>query len=71
VQRDLALRAAFDFYFPDVLPAVAELRGPTAADERHVVAALAANPAARQALLRWYGVAEEMNLPGVILFAGY
>ena len=71
VQRDLALRAAFDFYFPEVLPAVAELRGPTAADERRVVAALAANPAARQALLRWYAAAEEKNLPGVILFAGY
>lgn len=71
VQRDLALRAAFDFYFPDVLPAVTELREPTADDERHVVAALAANPAARQALLRWYAAANENNLAGVIQFAGY
>jgi hypothetical protein len=71
VQRDLALRAAFDFYFPGTLPALTELRGPSASDERNVVAALAANSAARQALLRWYDAADEKNLPGVILFAGY
>jgi pimeloyl-ACP methyl ester carboxylesterase len=71
VQRDLALRAAFDFYFPDVLPAVTALREPSAADERNIIAALAAKPAARQALLRWYASADENNFPGVILFAGY
>ena len=71
VQRDLALRAAFDFYFPDVLPAVTELREPTLADERNIIAALASKPAARHALLRWYAAADENNLPGVLLFAGY
>lgn len=71
VQRDLALRAAFDFYFPDVLPALTALREPTAEDERRIVASLAAKPAARQALLRWYAAADANNLPGVILFAGY
>lgn len=71
VQRDLALRAAFDFYFPDVLPALTELRAPTREDERSIVASLAAKPAARQALLRWYAAADERNLPGVILFVGY
>lgn len=71
VQRDLALRAAFDFYFPDVLPALTALREPTAQDERRIVASLAAKPAARQALLRWYAAADGNNLPGVIAFAGY
>jgi len=72
MQRDLALRAAFDFYFPDVLPKVSPLN-----DERddtieiRVASALKTKPAAAQALLRWYAAADSNNLAPVIAFAGY
>lgn len=73
MQRDLALRAAFDYYFPDVLDSLASgtLREPTVLDEKNISAALASKPAAAQALLRWYGAAAGNNLAPVISFAGY
>ena len=74
MQRDLALRAAFDFYFPHVLPplgSAAAAHAPTVLDERNIAAALASKPAALQALLRWYGAADRNNLAPVVAFAGY
>ena len=71
MQRDLALRAAFDVYFPDVLGPLAPAAQASAADERNIAAALAKKPQATQALLRWYGAADAYNLPGVITFVGY
>ena len=70
MQRDLALRAAFDFYFPDALGSLAPAAQVTDADEHCIAAALAAKPQAAQALLRWYGAADAVNLPGVIAFVG-
>jgi pimeloyl-ACP methyl ester carboxylesterase len=72
IQRDLALRAAFDYYFPDVLGklvAVPDEREETV--ELKIAAALRSKPSAAQALLRWYGAADERNLAPVIAFAGY
>lgn len=74
MQRDLALRAAFDFYFPDVLPAIASPaadHAPTVLEEKNIAAALQSRPAATQALLRWYAAADAGNLAPVIAFAGY
>jgi len=71
VQRDLALRAAFDYYFPDALGALAPAAQVRDSDERNVRSALQSKPAALQALLRWYGAADASNLAAVIHFAGY
>jgi pimeloyl-ACP methyl ester carboxylesterase len=74
VQRDFALRAAFDYYFPGLLgelvPVPADFE-PNAALEKKVAAALASKPAAMQALLRWYGAADARNIVGVIVFSAY
>jgi pimeloyl-ACP methyl ester carboxylesterase len=71
--RDFALRAAFDYYFPGLLgelvPVPADYRG----DDRttaKIAAALGSNPKAREALLRWYGAADENNLAPVIASIG-
>lgn len=71
--RAFALRAAFDYYFPGLLGALV----PVPSDYRNdgqtiakIAAALSASPEARDALLRWYGAADEDNLAGVIAFAG-
>lgn len=72
IQRDLALRAAFDYYFPDVLGKLgspSDERDETA--ESRIAASLKSNPAAAQALLRWYAAADTNNLAPVIAFAGY
>ena len=72
IQRDLALRAAFDYYFPNVLGKLVPLP-----DERQetveskIVASLQSKPSATQALVRWYGAADAHNLAPVIAFAGY
>ena len=72
IQRDLALRAAFDFYFPDVLGKLTPLTDePDETVESRIVASLKAKPSATQALLRWYGAADAHNLAPVIAFAGY
>jgi len=68
-QRDFALAAAFDFYFPGVLPTFAPVPADYVADKRTVAkiaAALASKPAAMQALLRWYGTADAKSLPDVV-----
>ncbi|HJT99534.1 MAG TPA: alpha/beta hydrolase [Rhodanobacteraceae bacterium] len=74
MQRDFALRAAFDRYFPDVLgplvPVPADF-APTDALVAKVAAAMQANPAATRALLSFYGVADAKTLPDVIVFDTY
>jgi pimeloyl-ACP methyl ester carboxylesterase len=72
IQRDLALRAAFDYYFPDVLGKLVPLPGEREETiEAKITAALQSKPSATQALLRWYGAADARNLAPVIAFAGY
>ncbi|MFT3790778.1 MAG: alpha/beta hydrolase-fold protein [Rudaea sp.] len=67
--RDFALAAAFDFYFPGVLPPLASVPAGYVADEamtKKIAAALATKPAAIQLLLRWYGTADTQSLPDII-----
>jgi pimeloyl-ACP methyl ester carboxylesterase len=69
MQRDFALRAAFDYYFPEVLGAlvpVASSYVPDDAAEARIAAALARNPAATQSLLRLYGAATTQSLAPVL-----
>jgi len=72
VQRDLALRAAFDFYFPDALGKLLSSKDEAYETvQSRIAAALQSKPAATQALLHWYGAADARNLAPVIAFAGY
>jgi len=72
IQRDLALRAAFDYYFPDVLGKLVPLQDePEETVQTKIAASLQSKPSATQALLRWYGAADARNLAPVIAFAGY
>jgi len=71
MQRDFALRAAFDYYFPKVLgPLVPVPAGfvPTSAATAKVEAAMRANPKATRALVSWYGAGDAATLPDVIVF---
>jgi pimeloyl-ACP methyl ester carboxylesterase len=74
MQRDFALRAAFDYYFPgllgDLVPVSADYK-PSQAMEQKIVAALNANQDAARALLNWYGAADPNNFAAVIVFVGY
>lgn len=73
VSRDLALRAAFDYYFPGLLGPLAPVAAGYRADTATVAKidmALQSNPRARQSLLRWYRAADTRNLPDVIAFIG-
>ncbi len=71
MQRDFALRAAFDHYFPNVLgplvPVPADFM-PTAAIVEKVKAAMHANPKASRALLSWYGAGDADSLVDVVVF---
>jgi pimeloyl-ACP methyl ester carboxylesterase len=71
MQRDFALRAAFDYYFPDVLGPLVPVPHdfmPTGAIIEKVKAAMRANPKGTHALLRFYGAGDESSLPDVIVF---
>ena len=74
LQRDFALVAAFDYYFPNLLgplvPASAKYM-PTVAIETQVAAALRANPAAAESLLRTWGVGDVPTLGNVVAFNYY
>jgi len=74
VQYDFALRAAFDFYFPDLLgplvPVPADFM-PTQAIERKVAAALQSKPQAAATLLRVWGVGDLATLAPIIAFNTY
>lgn len=68
-QRDLALAAAFDFYFPGVLPPFVPVPAGYVADKfltEKIAAALASKPTAAQSLQRWYGAGDLALLPDVI-----
>ena len=68
-QRDFALAAAFDFYFPGVLPPLVPVPASYVADEamtKKIAVAFASKPAAAQSLLRWYGAGDLASLPDVI-----
>ena len=74
MQRDFALRAAFDYYFPDVLgplvPVAADY-APTDAVVAKVTAAMLANPKAAASLHAIYGAADIRSLPDVIASISY
>lgn len=73
IARDLALRAAFDYYFPGLLgelvPVPDRYRGDNKTTAR-ITTALHSRPAALNALLRWYGAADTNNLAAVIASIG-
>jgi pimeloyl-ACP methyl ester carboxylesterase len=74
VQYDFALRAAFDYYFPDLLgplvPVPADFQ-PNDAVERRIAAALQSKPQAAAALLRIWGVGNLQTLAPIIAFNTY
>jgi len=68
-QRDFALAAAFDFYFPGVLPPLVPVPTSYVADKAvtdKIAAALTSKPAAAESLMRWYGAGDLAALPDVI-----
>ncbi|MEO6968242.1 MAG: alpha/beta hydrolase [Rhodanobacteraceae bacterium] len=73
IQRDFALRGAFDYYFPGLLGSLVSVpvdyRGENKITAK-ITAALRGNSKARTALLRWYGAADENNLAPVIASVG-
>jgi pimeloyl-ACP methyl ester carboxylesterase len=74
VQNDFALRAAFDYYFPDLLgPLVPVPQGfmPTQAIEEKIAAALQSRPQAAATLLRVWGVGNLQTLAPIIAFNTY
>ena len=73
-QHAFALRAAFDYYFPDLLgPLVPVPFQAMAGDSmsRKVAAAMKENPAATESLLRLFGAGDRDSLPGVVTFLSY
>ena len=74
MQRDFALRAAFDYYFPDVLGALVPVAAtylPTNEVVAKITAAMQANPAAYASLRAIYGAGDRRSLPDVIAFNTY
>lgn len=74
MQREFALRAAFDFYFPDVLGSLDPVPTdymPNDAVDAKIREAFAKNPNAMHDLLHMYGAANEENFPPVIAFVAY
>lgn len=74
MQRDFAQRAAFDYYFPDLLgplvPVAADYR-PDAAVVEKIAAALQAHPKAAAALRALSGGGDARSLADVIAFVTY
>lgn len=74
MQRDFALLAAFDYYFPHVLGALDPVPPsfrPTDAFIAKVAAALRKNRRGARAVQAWYGVGDLTTLPDVIAFNVY
>jgi pimeloyl-ACP methyl ester carboxylesterase len=74
MQRDFALRAAFDHYFPDVLGPIVPVPPGFVPDEAAVAkvkTAFASNPAGARAVQSFYVVADAATLPDVIVFDTY
>jgi len=70
-QHAFALRAAFDYYFPDLLgplvPVPADFVQNQVIDKK-IAAALQNNPQAAESILRLYGAGNRDSLPGVFSF---
>ncbi len=74
MQRDFALLAAFDFYFPSVLGSLDPVSAsflPTDAFIAKVASALRKNRKSARVLQSWYGVGDLTTLPDVIAFNVY
>jgi pimeloyl-ACP methyl ester carboxylesterase len=74
MQRDFALAAAFEYYFPGVLAPLLSLPVadiPEQARARKIRTALASKPAATQSLLRWYGTGNAESLAAVLAGESY
>lgn len=74
MQRDFALRAAFDYYFPNLLGPLVPVPSDYRPDDRvvhRIDAALKSSPKATRALLGFYGAAEPGNLAPIIAFVTY
>jgi pimeloyl-ACP methyl ester carboxylesterase len=74
VQYDFALRAAFDYYFPDLLGPLVPVPAaflPTRTTEQKIAAALQSKPQAAQSLLRSWGVGDPQTLAPIIAFNTY
>ncbi|MEO5626808.1 MAG: alpha/beta hydrolase [Dokdonella sp.] len=74
MQRDFAVVAAFDFYFPGIFAAlvpVDEAYQPTDEIVRKIALAMRANSKASASLSALYGAGDEHNLPGVIASIAY
>lgn len=74
MQRDFALRAAFDYYFPGVFGALVPVPSDYEADGAivaKIAAAMKAKPDAAASLRAIYGAGDIDNLPGVIAFITY
>jgi pimeloyl-ACP methyl ester carboxylesterase len=73
MQRDFALRAAFDYYFPDLLGPLVPMATDYQATDALVAKirrALMQKPQAMHDLLHLYGAADEKNFAPVIAFIG-
>jgi pimeloyl-ACP methyl ester carboxylesterase len=74
MQRDFAVRAAFDFYFPGVLGALDPVAGdfvPNEAATKKAEAALKTDPAKARALLGVYGAGDLTTLADIVVFNTY
>ncbi|HEU4663034.1 MAG TPA: alpha/beta hydrolase, partial [Dokdonella sp.] len=74
MQRDFAVRAAFDYYFPGVLGELVPVAADFVADDAtaaRIAAAMRANPGASASLRAIYGAGDMDNLPGVIAAITY
>lgn len=74
MQRDFALRAAFDYYFPGVLGALVPVSSnylPTDAIVEKIAAAMQADPKAAAAMRAIYKAGDSTSLPSVIAFITY
>lgn len=74
MQLDFALRAAFDYYFPDLLGPLVPIPDDYRPDDamvKKIADAMRENPHASQALLSLYGAGTLDDLPPVLAFIGY
>ena len=74
LQHDFAFRAAFDYYFPDLLGALVPVPNDYVPEDRvilRILDALRGNPKASKALLSYYGVGNLEDLAAVTAFNTY
>ncbi|MEO5558995.1 MAG: alpha/beta hydrolase [Dokdonella sp.] len=74
MQRDFAVVAAFDFYFPGIFGTLVpfdEAYKPTDEIVLKIATAMRANPKAAASLRALYGAGDEHNLPGVLASIAY